>query len=221
MFTDSIKRLQQVSYSLGTFVEEEVEDGEPRQEAVSLTVDLVIGLHGEDRAQGFCLRGDECAVVRGLGELFGGDKSLGEIEHYVKVEEAAHQFGGRLVVVQEIFHAHRRRGAFVDEERTYVVLIVFEECRFAVGCQQCLPVEVSPVAVVGNLHILNLQALSVGHGDGQRLCPVGGGYDAAVAESLFPERFAGFDIYARTCAMAQEGVPLHRSEVCCREKQGR
>ncbi len=118
------------------------------------------------------------------GELGGGDEFLGEIEGNVEVEEAAEEFGGGHVVVEEVGMADGRCRTFVDEEGTDVILIVLEEGGFAIGGAERLPMEVAPVAVVGDADVLDEVAAGVGHGDCECLCAVGGGYDAAVAVGL-------------------------------------
>lgn len=195
---------QQVFYCFRTFVKEEVEDGEVGKETVALSVDLVVRLRREERVCLFGFRGDDVTVVKDGLELVGGDEFLGEIEGNVEVEELAEETGGGHVIVEEVGMADGGCRTFIDEEGADVVPVVLEEGGLAIGGAERLPMEVAPVAVVGDADVLDEVAAGVCHGDGEGLCAVGSGYDTAVAVGLFLEGFPGFYGNAGACATAQE-----------------
>ncbi len=106
------------------------------------------------------------------------------------------------------------------EERTQVVGVVHEERRLAVGRHDGVPVEVAPLAVVGDAYVAHgtLGAVVAFDRHGERLHAVSRGYQAAVAVGLLREVVA--TLHDDTLVAVKLLHPLHGREVGGGEQAG-
>ena len=106
------------------------------------------------------------------------------------------------------------------EERTQVVGVVHEERRLAVGRHDGVPMEVAPLAVVGDAYVAHgtLGAVVAFDGHGERLHAVSRGYQAAVAVGLLCEVVA--TLHYRMSVAVELLHPLHGWEVGGGEQAG-
>lgn len=132
--------------------------------------------------------------VDGLSAVVGGGwiVSVGFCGLYVwdEVDQSANGSAQCFVEIEQVF-------GWFFVEGSEVVGVEFKEGAVSVGCYQCVPMCVRPVAVVGYLYVSDGAFVAEGffHGDGQCLGACGCGDDAAVAVGLFGEVFVCFDVY--------------------------
>ena len=96
------------------------------------------------------------------------------------VEQGAEGVGDVEVEVEEIFPA------MLFKEGSYVVGIIFEERGLAIRRHESLPVEMTPVAVVGDAYVAHgtFHAVITLYRHGEGLRTIGRGNDATVAVGL-------------------------------------
>ena len=160
----------------GPHVEEQVDNAQVGHEAVARLEHLVVGHRPERGVFPLVFGADEGAAVEGVGR---GLVVVGEPDAGLQVEQAADGVAQGFVEVEQIGVGPLQHGA-------QVVGVVFEVRAGVVGRDQCLPVQVAPVAVVAEPYVAHggvggVVALD-GHGKG--LPPVGRSDDAAVAVGL-------------------------------------
>ena len=152
-----------------------------------------------------------------LDRMFGTDRlpeimghlrliMIGQDHPGFNVEQLADQLLERLVEINEEI-------VFPLEEGGEIVGIILEEGAHVVGRDQGVPMEMPPIAVIGDPYVAGeaLQRLAFLDRDGERQGAVGGGDDAAVAISLLREILAG--LQADRVVAQEFGVILYRSEI--------
>ena len=131
---------------------------------------------------------------------------IGQDHLGLDVEQLADQLLERLVEINEEI-------VFPLVEGREVVGIILEEGAHVIGRDQSVPMEMSPVAMIGNPYIAGeaFQRLAFLDRDGERQGAVGGGDDAAVAISLLREILAG--LQADRVVTQEFAVILYGTEI--------
>lgn len=197
-----MKKPLQEENSLIALVEEKVEDAQVGQEAMLLNVYLIVGLWLEGGIWQGMLGADNVAEIVGLVlKVF-----IGKADVRPDIEQLAHLLRDSHIEIEE------ERPSLL-EERMQVVGIELEERTLSIRRQQCVPVEMLPVAMVADAYIAHLAfvALVFLYGHGESLRARRSGYDAAVAIGLLQEvvvllNEAGIEA-------VEFLIPLHRTEI--------
>lgn len=182
----------QYQQAFGSHIEQQVRDAQVGQEAQPFLEHLVIGL----RAEVGVLRAEVLLGVDAFAEVVfagseGGLVVRGAFHLRFQPDERADQAAqGFVEVGQEL--------VLLFVEGAEVVLVVFEERGMVVGRFQSIPVQVAPVAVVGDADVLHgaLQRVRLDDGHRERQRAVRRGNGAAVAVGLLQVVVAVFHIDA-------------------------
>ena len=202
------KAVAEHQQALRPHVEQQVDDAEVGQEAQTLLKHLIVGLRAESRVgRAEVLLGvDALAAVLGLagGEVGAVRRAATQVR--LDVDEGAHQAAQRFVEVHEELVPLLVEGA-------EVVPVVLEERGVVVGRLQGVPVQVAPVAVVGDADVAHqaLRRVGLHDGHGERQRPVGRGDGAAVAVGLL--HVVVILLHHGAAAGHEVGVVLHRRQV--------
>lgn len=192
----------QVKDGFVSHIKQQVEDAEIRLEAVFLRIDLVIRSGDEFVILDRMFRSDGFAEIAGL---FLG-VFVGRLHTGINIKELAHLLGYLPIEIIEIIPT-------TFKERTYVVLIEFEERAFAVSTLKGMPVQMTPIAVVADANVLHVALCTIEPFDGNRqyLRAVGGSDDTTITISLLDEMVVPFD---KADIVAIEFlIPLYRTEI--------
>ena len=128
---------------------------------------------------------------------------------WLDIDEFAHFLADSLVIVQQEVPT-------LLEERTYVILIILKERRFAVSALQSHPVQMAPIAVIAYADILYKRRSTTFNGHGKSLHTIGSCYLAAITIGLLYETLPF--LYMHSISPMQFLIPLHRAKVCCTEQ---
>ena len=199
--------LLQYQQAFRSHVEQQVDDAEVGQEAKSLLEHLVVRLWGELRvfAGEVFFRMDAfaeiCFVCGEIGPVFRGAFQFG-LYVYQRADEAAKFF---VEVNQKLI--------FLLVEGTEVVFVVFKKGCVVVCRLDGVPVQVSPVAVVGDADVAHraFQRGGLHGGDGECQFAVRCGNGATVAVRLFHVVVVLLD--KRLVVGKQFGVILYGSQI--------
>ena len=152
------------------------------------------------RFGGFAIRRASVIAPFALQEVFGSDAYL-----RTDVEELYHLLCSLHVEIEEEL-------VFLLVEGADVVLIILEEGALAIGGEKRIPVDVTPVGVVGDADVLHRQGDVVIGGDGERERTVGGRDDHTVAIGLLDKALVA--LYQAFIVAVQLLIPLDGTEIC-------
>ncbi len=178
-------------------------------EAMLLRIDLIIRCWCERRVGQWLFRTYGIAEI-GSVKCGGIYITVGKLQVGVYVEQFTNLVSDGQVKVKEIVPT-------LHEEWLQVIGIELKEGTFAIGRQQGIPVQVTPVAMVADAHIGHIAFRSCGMAGRHSEClrSSGGGYDTTVTVGLFHEMFVPFEQAKVITIELLE--PLHRSEISGRQ----
>ena len=100
-------------------------------------------------------------------------------------------------------------------KRSEIFFVIFKKRTEVVSGDQCVPMQVTPVSVVGDADIFRLafEGVRLDNGDGKCQRTVCRSNDTAVAVGLFQVILRCFDMYFRV--LAEFAILLDRSQISC------
>ena len=93
-------------------------------------------------------------------------------------------------------------------------MVILEERALAVGGEERIPVDMSPVGVVGNADVFHRQRCIMIRWDGERKRTIGGGNNHTVAIGLLDKALMA--LYQALVVAVQLLIPLDGTEICGR-----
>ena len=124
--------------------------------------------------------------------------------------------------VEELYHLLRNLHVEIEEEvvfllieRTDVVLVILEERTLTVCREKRIPMDMTPVGMVGDTNVLHRHRRIMIGGDGEGERTIGRGNHHAITVRLLDE--ALMTLYQALVVAVQLLIPLHRTKICGRE----